>query len=129
MFMQYIIKMNSYLLCILRKISFNNSNVLRFVDYIGSNENFIHLNNFLMFLITKCNAEYLDFYSYGIPEKNILKAGFINRYRTAGLIVPNYFEPFEMKNVDLNFAFKFSNKYTKVRLFKADSDQDRPNKI
>ena len=41
------------------------------------------------------------------------------------IIVPNYFEPFEKKNVKLEIAYK--SKSDNYVAFKGDSDQDRPN--
>lgn len=40
-------------------------------------------------------------------------------------IVPNYFEPFEQRNVKIEIAYK--TKGDNYVAFKADSDQDRPN--
>ena len=42
-------------------------------------------------------------------------------------VIPNYFEPFLKKNVSIEFAYKA--KENNYAIFKADSDQDRPNKI
>jgi len=42
-------------------------------------------------------------------------------------VIPNYFEPFLKKNVNIRFAYKA--KEHNYAIFKADSDQDRPNKI
>ena len=39
----------------------------------------------------------------------------------------NYFEPFLKKNVSIEMAYKA--KENNYAIFKADSDQDRPNKI
>jgi hypothetical protein len=99
------------------------------VDFIGPNETFPLLHNFVLDLLKTYNAEYLDLYSYGIPSLLLQKAGFINRQKIKGLIIPNYFEPFERKNVDLIFAYKSSQMHPAVRLFKADGDQDRPSRI
>jgi hypothetical protein len=45
------------------------------------------------------------------------------------LVLPNYFSPFERRNVEIEFAYKVTDDTTPVRLFRADSDQDRPNRI
>ena len=55
-------------------------------------------------ILKKFNAEYLDLYSYGINDKNLKFAGFINRYET-NEIIPDHFEPFENKNIDINFGY------------------------
>ncbi|EOW3520763.1 hypothetical protein ACOWVB_000374 [Campylobacter coli] len=40
-------------------------------------------------------------------------------------IIPNYFEPFEKKNILIKFAYK--TKVNNYAIFKGDSDQDRPS--
>ena len=81
----------------------------------------------LIDLIKKYSAEYIDFYSYGMKSNYIIKAGFINRKKYQNLIIPEYFEPFVKKNIDLMYGYKTSIKYPLVRLFKADGDRDRPS--
>ena len=125
-----ILKKNKLLaLCVIRPIFKENSVVLRLVDFFGPNKSFSLLNNFVLDLLEEYKAEYLDIYSHGIPTNLLQKAGFINRKKFKGLIIPNYFEPFERKNVDLLFAYKKAKNDMTVRLFKADGDQDRPNLI
>jgi len=116
-------------LCVIRPILIGNYVVLRLVDYYGHNKSFPLLYNFVLDILEEYKAEYLDIYSYGIPTLHMQKAGFINRMKTKGLIIPNYFEPFERKNIDLFYAYKKLNNFQPVRLFKADGDQDRPNLI
>lgn len=116
-------------LCIIRPVFKDNLVVLRFVDFMGPNEAFALLYDFVVSLLKTYNAEYMDLYSYGIPSTLIQEAGFINREKIKGLIIPNYFEPFERKNVDIIFDYKSSQAHYPVRLFKADSDQDRPNQV
>jgi len=112
---------------IVRPIKIKNNTVLRFVDYIGSERSFQLTNNISIKLLEKFNAEYIDIYSYGI-SKNILKnAGYINRYNQKELIVPNHFEPFEKKNIDLFCAFKSKLNNKKIKIFKGDGDGDRPS--
>ena len=45
--------------------------------------------------------EYLDFYCYGVNERIIKTAGFEKNNFNKKIIVPNYFEPFEKRNVKL----------------------------
>ncbi len=116
-------------LCVIRPIIKESAVVLRFVDYLGPNEAFPLLRDFVLDLLKAYNAEYVDLYSYGIPSMLLQKAGFLNRKKTKTLIIPNYFEPFERKNIDLIFAYKSSQTHPAIRLFKADGDQDRPNQI
>ena len=86
------------------------------LDEIENIEGNIHV------FLNESGAEYLDCYNYGINKDVFLKIGF--REITGNTVVPNYFEPFEKKNVDIHYA-----SYTKdpVVIFKGDGDQDRPN--
>jgi hypothetical protein len=114
-------------ICILRIIKFKNTNVIRFVDYVGSNRSFTILNPFFHEILNIYKAEYLDFYSHGIPLNILKKAGLKNRNENEKLIIPSYFEPFINKNIDVVVGYKKFNIKGEIRIFKADSDQDRPN--
>ena len=112
-----------------RKINIKNTSVIKIVDYIGSNSNMSQINSFLKFLIKINNSEFIDIYSYGIPEKNLQAAGFIKVNKQNNIVVPNHFEPFEKKNVTINCAYKCVNKKNNVRIFRGDGDGDRPSKV
>ena len=114
-------------ICVIRSVAQYDSIVLRFVDFMGANDVFALLGKFALSLLDEYKAEYLDIYSYGVPIDIIEKAGFLDRQEYDNLIIPNYFEPFERKNVDLRYAYKVKGSSDPVRLFKADGDQDRPN--
>ena len=77
-------------------------------------------------LLISEKSEYIDFYQYGISKNTFRNSGFIDVEKTK-IIVPNYFEPFIKKNINLNFAYKSSIKNRKIYFFKGDGDQDRPN--
>ena len=51
--------------------------------------------------------------------------GFLKRTENDPNIIPNYFEPFEQKNVDIYFV---SNVMENLHLYRGDGDQDRPSK-
>lgn len=119
---------NQKCVCIYRVIKTKKTNIIRFVDFIGLNKSFNFLNNFLLFVMDKHKSDYVDFYSYGVPSKDLKKAGFSNRDDYKDLIIPNHYEPFEYKNVDIMIGYKSKYKNnSKIRLFKGDSDIDRPN--
>ena len=48
----------------------------------------------------------LSIYSHGIPLEMFKEAGYIRRSDYDDLVVPNHFEPFHQKNIDLNFGYK-----------------------
>ena len=116
-------------LCVIRPIFQNNTTILRIVDFIGSNEIISSLKFFIFEVLRYYQAEYIDLYSYGIPSELLQRAGFVDRHKIPNLVVPDYFEPFVRRNVELSFAYKCNNSTAAmVRLFKGDGcDQDRPN--
>ena len=63
---------------------------------------------------------------YGIKNSYFFDAGFKLLNYNQNDIVPNYFEPFVKKNINLLFAYK-TPQNKKIRIFKGDGDQDRPN--
>jgi len=113
---------------VIRPIMLKNRNIIRLVDYIGTEKNFKFTKSVCEDLLNKFNAEYIDIYSHGISKKVFKESGFLNRYkfRNNEIIIPNYFEPFEKKNIDIYCAYKSKIK-NKLKLFKGDGDGDRPN--
>lgn len=108
---------------ITRKIDTYGSSCIRIVDIIGAIDNLSSIQSELIELLGKENAEYIDCYNFGIKEESFFKIGFLKRDET--VIIPNYFEPFEQKNVDIRFAY-LCDKEDYI-IFKADGDQDRPS--
>ncbi len=97
-----------------------NSNVIRIIDFVGQAQYLSAVANQLNELLYEHNAEYIDFYQYGIDEDVFDQIGFSLNDGTN--VIPNYFEPFVQSNVDLFYATN-----TTACLFKGDADQDRPN--
>ena len=113
---------------ILRNCYYQNRTAIRIIDYIGSDKNFKFLDRLFLFLFEKNNVEYVDFYSFGIPDREILNCGFQIKKIKDENIIPNHFEPFEKKNKTIIFGYLKRNiSKKKIRLFKGDSDMDRPN--
>lgn len=57
-----------------------------------------------------------------MAEDLFKQGGWVKREETSN-IIPNYFSPFEMKNIEIYY---FSSDED-IILFKGDGDQDRPN--
>ncbi len=108
----------------IRCINVNNATIIRIVDVLGNLEDLPNLSYPLQNILKKNNAEYIDFINYGIDIDCIKKIGFSQLDFNGETIIPNYFEPFEQKNVPIEFAYLSDADYV---IFKADSDQDRPN--
>ncbi len=123
------IKQNSkiYGFFVVRKCYYLNKRALRIVEFFGDEKKIEFLKNQFKQLIIKSNCEYLDFYCYGLNEKYLKKAGFEKNKFSKKIIIPNYFEPFQKKNVNLPFVIFPKKKY--VPIFKGDADQDRPNRL
>ncbi len=110
-----------------RECEADNIKCLRIVDCIGDITNIGNVRYELEALMQNNNYEYIDLISAGISNSVMQKTGFINRKNNPDTIIPNYFEPFLKKNIDLDFAFKTIDNEISPIFFKADADQDRPN--
>lgn len=116
--------------CILvyRIVKANQSHAVRIVDFAGNPAALIGASYVFQEILRKHDAEYLDFYNYGLPENVLTDAGFLLRTLDSSVIVPNYFEPFERRNINMMFAYKiFSEQPYTYMICKGDADQDRPN--
>lgn len=109
-----------------RVCTHEESKALRVVDFIGRSEVLRGLRGEWESLLRDHDAEYVDFYSAGIDESDLASSGFTRRHEEASIIVPNYFEPFSQKNVEIDFMISVPVG-TPFRIVKGDSDQDRPN--
>ena len=69
------------------------------------------------------NYEYVDFYCAGFEDYLVQAAGFTPLLDNDTNIIPNYFYPFEQKNIDIWVQSTSEN----TSFTKADGDQDRPN--
>jgi len=108
-----------------REIQQNDTCVLRIVDFIGNDRLLEGIGKGIQKLIDQRGYEYVDFYCYGIETEILKQAGFVERMEDDDNIIPNYFEPFVQKNVEIYCAI--DGKPEGVHIYKGDSDQDRPN--
>ncbi len=108
-----------------RTVDCNQTKVLRIVDFIGNISPLAHIGRSLQELIDHENYEYIDFYCSGIESEILQQAGFQRKDDNDKNTIPNYFEPYVSKNVNLYF---FNDRDSEsFHIFKADGDQDRPN--
>ena len=112
-----------------RAIEAEGSRVLRIVDIVGEVDWLARAHGHLQALTVEYDAEYVDLVQTGIDDALLDAGGFLTVGRVPDLILPNYFSPFERRNVEIEFAYKVKDADTPVRLFRADSDQDRPNRV
>lgn len=104
----------------------NGSRALRIVDYYGPQDGLVGCCDALQHRLRLEDAEYADILNFGLPAESMRRAGFLLKRPDDGAVVPDYFEPFEPRNVVKRFVFKPPAGAGFV-LFKADADQDRPN--
>jgi hypothetical protein len=108
---------------VLRLQKTKDSQCLRIIDITGNHTKISLTRNDFILLMKSFNVEYIDCLNFGIPENEFYTWGFIRK--EGNTIVPNFFEPFLKKNIDVQFAYKAN--YPEYVFFKGDGDQDRPN--
>tara|TARA_B100000315_G_scaffold258763_1_gene312024 strand:- start:2475 stop:3524 length:1050 start_codon:yes stop_codon:yes gene_type:complete len=126
----YAIYKNEDLQCffVIRESCFKSAKALRIVDLVGRANGLDGTIDLFQNMLLDYDAEYIDFYNLGLSNKLLSSAGFIKRSKSSNVIIPNYFEQFEKRNVELIYAFKSDSKLP-YSIFKGDCDQDRPNKL
>ncbi len=99
----------------------NRSRALRLIDCIGNNyeKNLAQVADKLM---SELDCEYTDFYEAGLNEDKLNSNGW-RKVKDDKNIIPDYFAPYECKNVDIHY----STSNIEAVLFKGDGDQDRPS--
>jgi len=112
-----------------RAVEAKGSRALRIVDIVGDVTWLARAQGHLQALTVEHDAEYIDLVQTGIDDAILDAGGFVTVGRAPDLVLPNYFSPFERRNVEIEFAYKVTGDETPVRLFRADSDQDRPNRV
>ena len=110
---------------VVRCIEILGSRVLRIVDFFGSLFDIGDLYSEWQILLDNEDAEYIDFLCGGLDHTILTGMGFF--LATDDTLLPNYFEPFEHRNVPIMYAHNVKNGC--YQMFKGDSDQDRPNII
>ena len=114
-------------LVVTREVSFENSKILRIMDYLGSEEGMVYITKYLYQIVLDNEYEYIDFMCYGFDENILKKACFTKiDLNSKELIAPNYFTPFVQENITINFMAD-TKEIDKLRICKADGDQDRPS--
>ncbi|MCM1258960.1 MAG: hypothetical protein NC307_14065 [Roseburia sp.] len=108
---------------VMREVSVNQAKIGKIVDFIGEDEDLAGLCAAWDELMEEKGYEFIDIYSYGIPERIMEQSGF-KKLAEEENIIPNYFEPFEAKNVEIYFV---SNVLKGLHLYRGDGDQDRPS--
>ncbi|MBE5946746.1 MAG: hypothetical protein E7259_07395 [Lachnospiraceae bacterium] len=106
-----------------REQEFEGKIAMRIIDYVGNQDMFSCTSNFWEKILKLPQYEYVDFYSYGFSDTSMKEAGFTCIKGNDTNIIPNYFQPYICKNIDIWIHTPYEN----VVIFKGDGDQDRPN--
>lgn len=110
---------------VVRKILVGTSSCLRIVDFFSADSVKQSLYSQFQELLVRENSEYIDFISAGIGDEAMRRLGFSECSDVS--YVPHLFEPFSRDRAKIQFAFKTINSEGAFRVFKGDSDLDRPN--
>ena len=110
-----------------RKVHAAGAHVLRVVDVIGDTTWLLRSRSALQAAVVAADAEYLDVMQWGIAPELFRDAGFVSPDDHPDMVLPNYFSPFERRNVRIELAARVFDDGPPPVLFRADSDQDRPN--
>lgn len=110
-----------------RRVTCNGAYFLRVVDIIGDAGWLVHGRALLGPVILAEGAEYLDLMQCGTPDEVLQAGGWLSPDWVEGLVLPNYFAPFEARNVTIKLCWKAFGTEAAPHLYRADSDQDRPN--
>jgi hypothetical protein len=119
-------KIKFFFIC--RNICIGKTKISRIVDFYGK----ITFKDNILGLVKKYlyenQLEYIDFLCSGFDQNLLINLGFNKKEKKQ--IIPNYFEPFIKKNINVNLCIMI-NKYKKNKtvIFKGDGDQDRINII
>lgn len=113
-------------LIVTRTAEADGARAVRVVDFLGNETVWAGLRDALIGLMREESAEFIDILSRGIDTGLLVRAGLFSHRAADPLILPHYFEPLERRNKDLAFGF-VAPAGPVYRMFKADSDQDRPN--
>lgn len=112
-----------------RRVPALGGSILRIVDIIGDSSALASCGAALRREVQMAGCEYIDLMHFGVAKEDIAAAGFVGPEDYQDLILPNYFEPFEQRNVRIEIAYRVDPAFADrvPCLFRADSDQDRPN--
>jgi hypothetical protein len=114
-------------LIVTREVVVGSSKILRIMDYLGDEKDILHITYYLHQMALNESYEYIDFMCYGFDNKDLERAGFLKiNLESTEIITPNYFSPFAQENITINFMAD-TKEVDKLRICKADGDQDRPN--
>lgn len=115
-------------LIVTRTAEADGARAIRAISFCGDEHAWTGAAAGLRRLVREENAEFLDVLSCGVDTACLRQAGLFPHCAADPLVLPHYFEPLERRNKDLAYGFVVPSG-VRYRMFKGDSDQDRPNLI
>ena len=97
--------------------------ICKIIDCYGNMNDFAMITVAIDKLLQERDYEFIDIYSYGVPTTLYEQAGFCRCDEMSENIIPNYFHPFEQRNVTIKLVDPM---LPEMKLFRGDGDQDRP---
>jgi hypothetical protein len=117
-------------LIVTRTVTHNDSSACKIVELLCANQqnSYSGLGTLAQHLFETTSIEFIDFYGQGYNNKSIEQQGFLARLPNSKTIIPHYFEPFCLKNIDIIWAYKGVTEKN-ILFTRGDSDQDRPTRV
>lgn len=112
----------------MRSVTHEGARALRWVEYCGEPDALEGIGESLQSLLQEADAEYIDIYNAGMHSEKFTNAGLCVRGEGSNTIVPNYFSPFERRNIEIQYAFNTPEGSTAM-IYNGHSDMDRPNQL
>jgi hypothetical protein len=112
-----------------RIASQDRARALRVVDMLLASEDVAALGPALHALLRQTGCEYADLVQHGVEADHLRRAGFLEVNPDAGVVIPNYFEPFVRENRPVTLCYRARDGRPPAGFvaFRGDGDQDRPN--
>lgn len=112
-------------LVISREVELGFSKALRIIEVFGEEKDITSIVNNFAVILLESDYEYIDIYASGVDKKEMLTGSYEYISKDKQIVVPDYFDPFEKKNIDILYMTSIEED---VFLFKGDGDQDRPTR-
>lgn len=107
-----------------RQAKFKNSYVYKLIDYHGKKIDLRKVFNILNNSNKTLKYEFFDLYYY---SKKIFFKYPVDFKVKGSIVAPNFFEPFNFKNIDIKFAYYSKDLKYSPFFVRGDCDQDRPS--
>ena len=115
---------NFYLgLVVSREVQHLSGRAIRIIDVLAEDSNISRIINEFVITLKKSCHEYIDVYASNINKSLLINGNYDVVSDFQKVIIPDYFSPFEQKNIDIHFC---TTDNRPACLFKGDGDQDNP---